>query len=764
MTPEQIWGNIVAYALQVGLVVGLGASLPVLFRVRMPRLRLLYWQVLLVACLALPWVRTWRQEVVIATAQVSSVITNAASVGVATPVRHPLPLPEIALGLLALGIVVRLLLLGFGLFRLRTYRERGWALPPEAVANWAPREVSVLLSDDVAGPVTFGWREPVVLLPSEFPTLPDDMQCAILCHELLHVERHDWLCTIGEELVRAVLWFHPAVWWVIGEIQLAREQTVDRAVIETTRAPEPYVDALLLMAGAARPGEPSQFDLAAAPMFLRRRHLKRRLIEAVKEECMPKISRIRLMLASGAALALLAAGCWFASGTFPLSAAPQVVDDAAGVSVNLNGSPLLHRSPVPYPADAQAKGVEGTVVVQMNLDANGEVSDAAVLSGPDELRKSVLQSVLTWHFDKSAALTTRVVNIGFEKPTVDAAAAPAPVVTAEAAPPSVVRSTTGKVEAIVITGISDQARDALLARLPVHVGDTWSTQSLSSVTQAARNLDSHLTTVLARNTNGNFEIRIGTQASGGRGFAGGIGSVDPLPPGVYSVGNGISPPAVISKVDPEYSEEARKAKYSGSVVVSVVVGIDGRADQIGVVKSLGMGLDEKAVAAVQQWRFRPGVKDGNPVPVRAMIEVNFRLLDDPALPSVNSGEMRSAPAAPLTTRPPAVYTARAGNVSGSDVYSVGNGTTPPRVITKVDPGYTVEARAARLSGSVMLSVVVNTDGRAENISVVKSLGMGLDEMAVACLQQWAFQPGTNQGVPVKVRAQVEINFRLLDKE
>jgi TonB family protein len=106
----------------------------------------------------------------------------------------------------------------------------------------------------------------------------------------------------------------------------------------------------------------------------------------------------------------------------------------------------------------------------------------------------------------------------------------------------------------------------------------------------------------------------------GSGAGGGNGG------GVYSVGNGTTPPSVLSKVDPEYSEEARKAKYSGSVMLSIVVNTDGKAEQIAVVKSLGMGLDEKAIEAVQKWRFKPGMNKGVPVKVRAQIEVNFRLL------------------------------------------------------------------------------------------------------------------------------------------
>jgi periplasmic protein TonB len=106
----------------------------------------------------------------------------------------------------------------------------------------------------------------------------------------------------------------------------------------------------------------------------------------------------------------------------------------------------------------------------------------------------------------------------------------------------------------------------------------------------------------------------------GPGEGGGIGG------GVYRVGGGVSQPSVIFKVDPEYSEEARKAKYSGTVMLAVIVDTEGHARDIHVVKSLGMGLDEKAMEAVEKWKFKPGMKGGLPVNVKATIEVNFRLL------------------------------------------------------------------------------------------------------------------------------------------
>ncbi|MGH9719424.1 MAG: energy transducer TonB [Bryobacteraceae bacterium] len=106
----------------------------------------------------------------------------------------------------------------------------------------------------------------------------------------------------------------------------------------------------------------------------------------------------------------------------------------------------------------------------------------------------------------------------------------------------------------------------------------------------------------------------------GPGEGGGVGG------GVFRVGGGVSAPVPLYKVDPEYSEEARKAKYSGTVVLYIEVDTAGKARNLRVVKGIGLGLDEKAIEAVNKWKFKPGLRDGRPVVVAAHVEVNFRLL------------------------------------------------------------------------------------------------------------------------------------------
>ncbi len=118
----------------------------------------------------------------------------------------------------------------------------------------------------------------------------------------------------------------------------------------------------------------------------------------------------------------------------------------------------------------------------------------------------------------------------------------------------------------------------------------------------------------------------GLSGSGPGGSGGGNRAGDGGLQKIYTAGNGISAPVLLSHVDPEYSDDARKAKLGGTVTLSIVVSPDGRPINILVSRSLGMGLDEKAIEAVKQWRFKPGMNHGMAVSVRAVVEVNFRLL------------------------------------------------------------------------------------------------------------------------------------------
>ena len=145
------------------------------------------------------------------------------------------------LAALGVGVMIRLSWLAIGLARLRSYRKTAHGISPlpaliEKLPSLTGARAQICLSAQIQSPVTFGVSRPVILLPAGFLGMEEKHQEAIVCHELLHVRRSDWLFTLFEEAIRGFLWFHPAIWWVLGRIQLAREQLVDRQTIEITQA------------------------------------------------------------------------------------------------------------------------------------------------------------------------------------------------------------------------------------------------------------------------------------------------------------------------------------------------------------------------------------------------------------------------------------------------------------------------------------------------------------------------------------------------
>jgi TonB family protein len=105
----------------------------------------------------------------------------------------------------------------------------------------------------------------------------------------------------------------------------------------------------------------------------------------------------------------------------------------------------------------------------------------------------------------------------------------------------------------------------------------------------------------------------------GPGYGGGAGG------GLYRVGGGVSAPVALNNVEAEFSDEARRAKYQGVCIISLIVDAQGNPQNPRVVRALGMGLDEKALEAVRKYKFKPAMKGNTPVPVMISVEVNFRL-------------------------------------------------------------------------------------------------------------------------------------------
>ena len=372
------------------------------------------------------------------------------------------------------------------------------------------------------------------------------------------------------------------------------------------------------------------------------------------------MSKTRSISSLAAGLGILALACWFVTATFPLAAAPQMVADGPGVTVDTGGA-MMHRTGIVYPESARAKRVQGVVTVEATVDSSGNVVDTRVLNGPIELRRAAQQSVLNWHFAVDSAVNTRMVKVGFELPA-ESAAPPAYHLSGlleanrRALPPVAGK----RVSEIYIGGVSDQVRSNLMSRLPVHAGDTLAADSMDRLLAVVHEFDEHLNVGFAAISNGEVGVTIqmfgggsadalsgsmplagvpgGVQGGIRGGVAGGvtggvIGGVPSVTPPAdmprrITVGGNVQQANLISQPKPVYPPEAKQAHISGVVHLQAVIGKEGNIINLTVISGHPL-LIPSAMEAVRQWVYRTTLLNGEPVEVVTQIDVNYTLADDP---------------------------------------------------------------------------------------------------------------------------------------
>lgn len=187
--------------------------------------------------------------------------------------------------------------------------------------------------------------------------------------------------------------------------------------------------------------------------------------------------------------------------------------------------------------------------------------------------------------------------------------------------------------------------------------------------------------------------------------------------------HGATAPQVIGKNDPEYSEEARIARLSGTILFSLIVAEDGTVRDPRAGNVLGLGLDEKAMEAIRTWRFKPGTKDGMPVPVAVKVEMNFRLMSEPG-----------------------------GWNPTRATFETPEGTARPVLI---QAGYPSDSYPTTANGSVSISFDVNPEGVAGNLHIEKSSDPVSESEVIRIVRAWRFQPGSKDGQSVSVRCSME---------
>jgi TonB family protein len=204
----------------------------------------------------------------------------------------------------------------------------------------------------------------------------------------------------------------------------------------------------------------------------------------------------------------------------------------------------------------------------------------------------------------------------------------------------------------------------------------------------------------------------------------------------YKIGGNVSAPVVIHSVEAEFSDYARRNRICGTTIIGLIVDAEGLPQDVHVIKSLEPSLEQNAVAAVEQYRFKPAMKDGTiPVPVEIKIEVDFTLYKSPGSPG-------------CSPEYPAPVQAASGRV------------IPPVLISHVAPKYTRDARKKRITGTCTLQLTIDASGIPRNVRVVKSLDPGLDLSAVKAVERWRYRPAVKDDVPIPIDSTVNVNFKL----
>jgi beta-lactamase regulating signal transducer with metallopeptidase domain len=325
-----LWfSNLLFWSAQVAVLTLVAGVLVRLLRIRRPEALLVQWRALIVISLLLPVLQPWHWQTVLAEPAAAPPVPfpHAAPAAMAPASAHwQFPsaaiIAEIVGIAILFGIVVRLTFFVLGLLKLRQLRNGSSAISAGAELTGVFEKARLLIgaraecrvSAQVESPVTFGFIAPVILLPERFSQLDPESQAAVLCHELLHVRRRDWLHHLAEEILRVWFWFHPGILWLVSRVRLSREQVVDEQVIKLTQARKSYVQALLEFT------DRSAVAAVPAPLFLGERQLVERVSLMLKEV---RMSRTRLIASLSAIACALALAGIFAVSVFPLKAGPR---------------------------------------------------------------------------------------------------------------------------------------------------------------------------------------------------------------------------------------------------------------------------------------------------------------------------------------------------------------------------------------------------------------------------------------------------------
>jgi TonB family protein len=420
---------------------------------------------------------------------------------------------------------------------------------------------------------------PVILVPSVFEQLSANDRSAVLCHEMAHIEGFDFLLRGLTEIARALIWFQPLMWIVRRRLREVQEMACDDRVLAAGGRPSAY--AKLLLDWDVRAGAGALAAVGMAHRSCLKRRLDALLAQGLHREPAAGTGVFAAWLL-GLAVALPLAALSITQAS-PFPALPTPVWAGMEPPVLPAPIPATHKRPVvvaqvrpaPVPTPAPLPVVSAPLV---HFVANTSLVIVDV-TAKDQSGKAI-EGLKASDFGLTEDGKPQPIKI-FEYITFDF-----------------------------------QTRDGAAQGV--------SSYYVLGYYSANSKLDGAYRTIgiaLPGNTAAKLDYRAGYYGANSAVPAFTVDGVTDM-----HTGADFTAPTVLSKWDPEYSEQARKSKYSGTVSLVIDIDVSGQVTGVRVVRSLGMGLDEKATEAAMRWKFRPGRSNGEPVATQAQVDMNFRLL------------------------------------------------------------------------------------------------------------------------------------------
>jgi TonB family protein len=509
-------------------------------------------------------------------------------------------------------------------------------LPALLTALGIDGEVDVLETRAGRMPASFGLFRPAVLMPADAADWSAERRRVVLLHELAHVRRGDHATHLLARAALSLYWWNPLAWMAWREFLRSRERAADDLVLSAGAAAPDYAGHLLEI---ARTMQASPAIGWAAVAMARPSQLEGRLLSILDSRRNRK-SRTRASAwvagLAAAAIAVPLAALQAQDNPPPL---PSDVDATIRAAVAQKNHEMLDAAA--RAAEAARNYGEARTLLDSSLAIREQTSGAKSPSyglgllkigdlerdrGNTDEAESFYQKALSV-LEGTPDAGTALIDLGAlafpraGKPG-DYDLALEYFGRAQGADPT--KAGTALMWMAITFDRQGRGPEAeSLLRSALAVEDPNSAQAATIMEMYAL--------FLTRNNRPDEAKSIKAEADDLRKALGKVVPVVAGPPArasaeTFQVGGGVTAPKLVQKVEPDYTEDARAAKYQGTVVLYVEIGPDGGARNMRVLRSLGLGLDQKAIDAVSQWQFQPGMRNGVPVTVQATIEVNFRLL------------------------------------------------------------------------------------------------------------------------------------------